>query len=458
MLFGLEKILRSQCRVASGSRLLVAVSGGADSVALLSLLRKIALGYPLELFVAHLDHGMRPESEEDAAFVRRLCEQWGVPFYGSQCNVPALAREKRLGLEEAAREARKDFLEKTASEHACEGIALGHHRDDQAETVLHRLLRGTALPGLAAMQFRSGMYIRPLLHFGRAEIREYVASEGLMFVEDASNADRRFTRNRIRHELLPVLQTFNPRVADHLVRLAGRIGEEEDFWQQETEKAFRQSGTLVPGGIRFDRRRLLELHPALRMRVFRQALSLLLGTVQGISTRNLQALEDQIVSPNPQSDITGPQGWSCRRYESLWIRREPLCADRLPELLIDGPGVYPLSTGSVLRVFREDTPRGEGPWAVEFDASRVPFPLKVRSWVAGDRFRPSGMEGHKKLKDYFVDKKIPREVRSRIPIVEATEILWLAGLRRCEGFRPVSGGAPVLRLVFEGEECLTNGL
>ncbi len=439
MLFGIEKILRSQCRVASGSRLLVAVSGGADSVALLSLLRKVALGYPLELFVAHLDHGMRPESEQDAAFVRRLCEQWDVPFYGSQCNVPALAQEKHLGLEEAAREARKDFLEKTASETACEVIALGHHRDDQAETVLHRLLRGTALPGLAAMQFRSGMYIRPLLYFDRAEIREYVAAQGLMFVEDASNADRRFTRNRIRHELLPVLQTFNPRVADHLVRLAGRIGEEEDYWQQETEKAFQQSGTLVSGRIRFDRRKLLELHPALRMRVLRRGLALLLGTVQGISARNLQDIEDQVLSSNPQTDIAGPQGWSCRRYETLWLGREPLCADRLPEFFIGGPGVYPLSTMGVLRVSLENAPRGEGQGAVEFDASRVPFPLKVRSWVAGDRFRPSGMSGHKKLKDYFVDKKIPREIRSRIPIVEASEILWLVGLRRCEGFRPVSG-------------------
>ncbi len=430
----------------------MAVSGGADSVALLHLFHRLAGDFPLFLTVAHLDHGMREESLHDADFVRALCGDLQLPLVSSRIDVPALARLRSRGAEEAAREARREFLLRIAADQDCQVIALGHHRNDQAETVLHRLLRGTGLSGLAAMQWCNGPFIRPFLDFSRDQIQHYLAAEGLSWVEDASNRDPAYTRNRIRHEVLPLLCQFNPRVEEHLARLSRRVAEEEDFWRIEVEQALEQVSRQGHAGPVLERQALLQLHPALRARVLRHVLLLVRGDLLGIAASHLGAVEQLLQAERPQAARDLPGVWVARRYDQLVFRTEPPAEPEPFEIVVHGPGRYRLPGGGCLEVGLCAAPSGEGAFAVEFDSGKVSFPLRIRSPQPGDRIRLGGMVGRKRLKKLFIEERMDHEARRRAVLVEADEIIWAVGLRRCAERRPAGPRCRVLRLVFNNPE------
>lgn len=439
-------LLQERGLVSVGDRVLVALSGGPDSVALLHLLVGASRRLKLDLHAAHLDHALRDESREDARFVSDLCSSLGIPLVVERRDVAALARLHRKGLEETARDQRRRFLLVTARKLGCVAIALGHHRGDQAETVLHRLLRGTGPAGLAGMRPRNGLFIRPLLSFSRGQILTFLSEQGHSFVEDASNRERRFTRNRIRLELLPLLGEFNPRLEEHLAGLARRFAEDEDFWNVEAAGALaglRQAGERESW---LDRLRLLALHPALRSRVLRMALGEVRGHLDGLSAVHLQALEDLLQGGPAQGEIHLPSAWAARRYQRLWLRTAP--PEKSPPFVrvVDGPATVSLPDGRRLLFGLADTPRGEHSGAVEFAAGQVAFPLTVRTFRPGDRFHPLGAPGGKKLKDFFIDQKVEREVRASLPLVAADDILWVVGVRRCAGYGIKPGGGPVLRI------------
>ncbi len=441
-----------------GARVLVGLSGGGDSVALLMLLLRCRDALGIEVGAAHLDHGMRAEGAEDAAFVARFCAARGVSLWSGFEDVPGRAKGEGGGLEEAARLARREFLEKVARRHGFSHIALGHHRDDQAETFLHRLLRGAGASGLSAMAVKRGVYVRPLLFFSRSQVHAYLAREGLDFVEDASNSSLEFTRNRIRHQVLPLLKTFNPRIEEHLGRLCDRMADEEGYWGSVVSQEVGRLAHRFEGGVWLGCDECLKLHPALRRRLLRQVLEEVRGDLRGVSSSHLEAVESLLVGSKSQAEAALPRAWVARRY-----RRLLFCASK-PELRppfalsIPGPGRYTLPAGEELIVSLVDRAMGEGPCVVEFDSRRVSFPLTVRTFRAGDRFSPSGMEGTLKLKDFFINEKIDREARSCLPLVAGLEVLWVAGLRRCNGFRPGPGRCPVLRMEIRGWRMATIGL
>lgn len=439
-------LLQEQGLVSAGDRVLVALSGGPDSVALLHLLVGVSRRLNLELHAAHLDHALRNESREDARFVAGLCSSLDIPLVVERRDVAALARLHRQGLEEAAREQRRRFLLATARKLCCSAIALGHHRGDQAETVLHRLLRGTGPAGLAAMRPKSGPFIRPLLSFSREQILTFLSEQGHAFLEDSSNLERRFTRNRIRLDLLPLLREFNPRVEEHLAGLARRFAMEEDFWSVESAAALaglRQAGDREAW---LDRPRLLALHPALRSRVLRRALGEVRGHLDGLAAVHFEALEALLRSGPVQGEIHLPAAWAARRYQRLWLRAAPPEESAPFVQAVDGPATVFLPDGRRLLFGLAEMPRGENPGAVEFGASQVAFPLTVRTFRSGDRFHPQGAPGGKKLKDFFIDQKVEREMRSSLPLVTAGEILWVVGMRRCAGYCVKPGRGPVLRI------------
>jgi tRNA(Ile)-lysidine synthase len=440
--------IRAHRLIEPGQRLLVACSGGGDSVALLHLLQSLAARLEVEIQAAHLDHGIRPESSRDAAFVASICADWGVPLTSKRLDVPALARQQKSGLEETARLHRRSFLEETAACHSCTGIALGHHRADQAETFLHRLLRGTGASGLAAMHLRQGPYFRPLLTFSRQAILAYLAQNGITYVEDASNNDLCYTRNRIRHQLLPQLSRYNPRIEEHLERLSFRLAQEEDCWSQLEEEALDRCGEKLDGELRLSVPALFALHPALRSRVLRRGLGMVRGDVAGLSARHLEGVEKLLTGAAPQSECHLPGGWAGRRYQWLWLRQAAPSYAALEEVVIDGPGIYPLAGGG-LQVLLASQAVGEDGHCIELAATQVEFPLRVRSFLPGDRFRPAGMTGRRKLKNYFIDLKMERQERLRQPLlVMGEEVLWVVGIRRAEGRRAAKGEA-VLRLIWQ---------
>ncbi len=461
-----HKILIEQQLVEKGDRVLVGISGGPDSVALLALLRAVASEFPLTVVAAHLDHGMRAESRKDCGFVEDLCRKWDIPLVTQKEDIPAIARRRKLGLEETAREVRRDFLESTAREWNCSIIALGHNRGDQAETLVHRLVRGVGPAGLAAMRFKEDMIIRPLLGFSREEIIAYLDEGGIEYRTDQSNFDTRFTRNRIRHDVLPLLETFNPQLEKQLLQLSQLAAEDEDYWRETVAAALPTLLTKVQTaedeGLVLDVEKLRKFPPALRKRVLRHCLAMVRGDMAGLSHVQVEAVDDLLFSSSPHAEADIKGCWVGRNYGSLCLKsRRPAPAAGY-RFQVPGPGPLNIPGLGCFQAHFVDRPQGEDRWSAEFDAGCVQFPLEVRSFQAGDVFQPSGMAGRKKLKDLFIDMKIDRSWRSRIPLVTTAngQIIWLIGVRRAELFRPSAQEKQVLRLTFrpENDDTFVRGL
>jgi tRNA(Ile)-lysidine synthase len=451
MLKKIEKILIEQCLIRSADHVLCAVSGGADSVALLVMLKQLSARLPFTLHAAHLDHCLRPESGADADFVVELCATLQVPLSSEAIDIKALSAERREGLEATGRFARRRFFEQIARDHNCSAIALAHHADDQAETVLFRLARGSGLTGLAAMRPRIGVYIRPLLSCKKTQLCDWLVANGISWREDSTNLDLAFNRNLIRHQILPALRQVNIQADEALCRFSRQVALEEDFWREQVEAVLsrRLLVAQADGSLQVAVGSLLALHPALRRRVVRGVLERLQGDLQRFESSHIDQIEALMVNSKPQVEIFLPGVWVAKRYELLEFHCEPpeINSFELPMPTV-GTYILPSAERLVLRLTIDSEPL-QGPNVVEFCADQINFPLTVRSVRPGDRFRPSGMQGHKRLKNYFIDNKISREARCKIPVVCAGDtIIWLAGERRCEGDWPVPDGSK-LQIRFE---------
>ncbi len=445
-----KSLLKSGC-IPAGSRVLVAVSGGADSVALLSLLHHVAGEIGLSLEAAHLDHALRESSCADARFVGELCLRLNVTLTMERRDVAAIARQCKGNLEEVAREERLDFLEKTAQARNCHLIALGHHADDQAETFLLRLLRGAGTTGLAGMRMVNEAVVRPLLPFHRTDLLAYIRDEGLTWREDESNQDQTFTRNRVRHQLLPLLASFNPNISSQLAGLCEQMRQDDDFWLEQVAQELTRCGQCQNDSYHLDRSLLLELAPALAGRIIRAALQQVRGDLRGLTAAHIADIMQLINQGPPQGELSLPGVWVARRYESLLLRRQKPEPIEYFELILNQPGTYQLPDGRSLHVSLQDQTCDDSTASVEFAQVSLTFPLLLRPCRPGDRFRPSGMKGTKKLQDLFVDLKLTKEDRQEtLLLLKDEEVLWVVGLRRGEGHW-AENNAPVLRIVLNPE-------
>ncbi|HEY6874408.1 MAG TPA: tRNA lysidine(34) synthetase TilS [Geobacteraceae bacterium] len=430
------KTIRAHSLFDSGDTVVVAVSGGADSVALLDILVSLEQ-FRLSLVVAHLNHTLRgDESDDDETFVRLLAARYGLPCEIGRADVRSASRREKLSLEEAGRVARYAFLREVAARYRANAIAVAHHADDQAETVMMRLLRGAGTAGLAGMAPKSGeRLVRPLLGVTRAEIEAYLLSRGMSYRNDSSNTDTSFLRNRVRHELLPYLATYNPSVRGRLVAMADVLAADEELLEEVTAAAFSRHGrgetgmaTLCATGLR------AEL-AGVRLRLYRRAILLAKGSLARIGSRHLHDIDRLVVSPRPHATLVLPGGIRvARSYDTVTFRASPGTAgEALPEVVLEGPGAYPLPGGGTLLVEEAEFPGmrgGDTPAVACFDADAAPFPWVVRAFCAGDRIIPLGMSGHKKVKDIFIDEKVPLQTRRRLPLLLSRgNIIWVCTLR-----------------------------
>jgi tRNA(Ile)-lysidine synthase len=273
LIAAVDRALRASDALLAGQRLVLGLSGGADSVALLDALVSLAARHRFRVVVAHLDHGLRPDSAEDAAFCRHLCEALGVPLHAAVADVSVRARRERGGLEQAARRERYRFLRRVREETGAAAIAVAHTRDDQAETLIMRLLRGAGATGLGGMRPRSGRLLRPLLEVSREEVVAHLRERGLRWREDPTNADLRHLRNRVRHELLPYLEArFNPALREGLARTAGLLAEEAAHLVGEADALLERIARAEGAGIVLDASGLASAPPAVARVAVRQAL------------------------------------------------------------------------------------------------------------------------------------------------------------------------------------------
>ncbi len=426
----LNKLILSSLPAGVNS-VVVAVSGGVDSVVLLHVLHQIATDHSLSLHAVHLNHCIRPEAGGDALFVEELCHRLGIRCHSVSCDVPELAKQEKTSLEMAGRLARRRLLERVAATTGAPLIALGHHRNDQVETLLQRLVRGTGVSGLSGMAVLDGIWWRPLLSCSRRQLLAYARRQSLAWREDDSNQDQDFVRNRLRHQIIPLLEEVNPQFGERLVVLSRQVAAEEDFWRDQVNTHFPFILVSAEDGLRLLRSQLLSFHPALRLRLLREALNRVRGHLLGIESVHLRAVDDLLGGSRSQAQLDLPGCWVARRYERLWLRRaapEPPPQYSLP---LQVPGETLLPDGRKLVVTLVQQVEAETAHRVYVDPAAVDLPLAVRTWRSGDRFVPLGMTGHKLVKQLFSDLKIEHERRLCTPLLVAGEnLLWVAGLQR----------------------------
>ncbi len=436
--------------VRRGALVLLALSGGADSVALFHALAALRERFGYRLAAAHFNHHLRgDESDRDQAFVCDLCARAQVEL--------VVGHAEDLGgcnLEERARESRYRFLHSAADRIGACHIALAHHADDQAETVLMRLLRGTGVAGLGAMaEAGPGMLVRPMLSLKRGEIIEYLNAIGARFVTDSTNCSPAILRNRLRAQLIPMLERdYAPRVGRRLGELADEMRSLDDFVTAAAEAELDRS--LGAGGaleVSIDISRFATLHPALAAAVIRALVRRQTGTLRRLTRAHVEAVRRLCLDGPPNGVINLPSGWRAeRQYGRLQLRNSapPKPAEFLIPIESDGTTIAPglVFEGSVIGVGEAAMPAT--PFEAVFDTGQVRCGLAARSFVPGDRIHPLGMEGTRKVKEVFIDHKVPRSRRAALPLVVAgDEVVWIPGLVRSAAALVTDRTTTVVRLV-----------
>ena len=455
--------------VSRGDRVVVAVSGGADSVSLLYILHKVGAELGIDVHIAHLDHGLRGvDSAEEADYVRSLADRLELPATIERRDVESYRRDNHLSLEEAAREVRYKFLEEVAQNVGAASVAVAHNRNDHIETVLLHLLRGSGLTGLMGLKADSILrykrvgplrVIRPLICATRAEVEAYCTDNGLEYRTDATNRALTQTRNRIRLKLLPSLRRdFNPRIDEALDRLSRMAACDVDFIEVEAEQAVVKA-VRIEGDLKIvERGALLRLQPALQRAILRRILATTLGSPKDIEAVHIEKMMELVQGEAGRSIMLPDDITFASSYQELFLGRDLASAIPLPpldgEYLLNVPGVTELSgwrvTASITEALNQPPPedgkdfRGE---SMDFDIAGAD--LTVRARRPGDRFRPLGMDNEKKLKDFFIDAKVPAAWRSRIPVVvNPRQIVWVAGYRLDDRVKVTPSTRRVLRLEF----------
>ncbi|HLF79851.1 MAG TPA: tRNA lysidine(34) synthetase TilS [Dehalococcoidia bacterium] len=435
---------------------MAAVSGGPDSTALLLALEQLSHRGGFGLAVAHFDHGLRGRdaAEREERFVRELALSLGLPFFSGASEVRLKAKERKTSVEMAARDERYAFLAAAAVEAECGAVATGHTASDQAETVLLNMIRGAGLRGLGGIRPSSWRstpdgarfrLVRPLLTVTHADTIAYCAARGIEPLEDESNASTAYKRNRVRHELLPQLRTYNPRLDEALVRLSEDARLENEYLDHEAAKGIEGDSA---GGVSYSWEPDHPYPKALRQRGLQVALRTLLGDTQEFSQRHVQALERLVFDGRTGDRLILPRGVIAeRRRDSILLSIGESRTRSLPE------GRAELCVpGEVRFGWLLARATGELDEAALFearvDAEAAGHTLSVRRRRNGDRFQPQGMSEPKKLQDFFVDEHVPRGERDSIPIFESERgIIWVGGLRIADWARP-RPGHPVIHLSY----------
>jgi len=443
----MHRFILQHTMIEDGETVLVAVSGGADSLALLYGLHALHTQLNCHLHVVHLDHGLRPDSASDAKFVHEHAIRLGLSFTGHAVDLPLLIKQWKLSVEAAGRKARYDFYESVCTKVEATKVALGHQQDDIAETVLMNLIRGSGTTGLKGIKpIRDGRYIRPLCRFTREEIETYLKEKGIVPRQDSTNTDKRYLRNRIRHELIPLLeQDYNPNIKTGLSKTAEILRDESKYLDEIAfalydlcRLSFIQSTNII-----LDRDEFLRHHIVLQRRILRHCITDIIGQVSDYSYEHYQAMLDIINVDKPNAVIALPHGLRFRRcYQQLIFENDSVKTEDF-EYPLNPSGITNITALNAeisARIYNE-SPGGtvtipDGTYEAMFDYSKIELPMIIRNRQEGDRFQPYGMQGTKKIKDFFIDAKVPLCERDRIPmLVCGNEILWIIGFTTNERFK-----------------------
>ena len=466
----MQLICKRDCALEPGRPLVVGVSGGADSLALADCLAD--LGYPV--IVAHFDHRLRPESQADLAFVQGYALAKGLPFVSADGDVSLYAGEHGLSIEEAARQMRYAFLFRTAREQAAQALAVGHTADDQVETVLMHLLRGAGLDGLKGMSYRGFIesfdrdipLVRPLLGVWRVETEAWCRSHDLDYRVDVTNADTAYARNRLRHEIIPLLENYNPRARAHIHRMASHLAGDQRLLVQLTEESFQSC--LQAGGegyLVFDRKLMAALDPALSARVIRLAAFRLVKELRDFDADAVDRILAAVIQSQDswQTDLPGGLRLRISAGQICLMTWEADLPDQdWPQIGEDSagklacPGELALGRGWMLRAepvepsvdILRTALENRDPNQAWLDPGDRSGDLFVKRAPNGQRLVPLGMtSGSQKLSDFWVNVKLPQKARAGWPVVYCEgDLAWLPGFRLAQEFRLTENSRRVIHL------------
>jgi tRNA(Ile)-lysidine synthase len=470
MLDKIDSILQQECKLNANNLLLVGVSGGPDSLCLLHIIHR--LGYPT--IAAHVNHALRLEAEDESQIVKQFAADLEVEFITRRVDVSSFASEHSISIEEAARTMRYHYLFEQAEQKGASAVLVGHNADDQVETILMHLLRGSGLSGLRGMEYLSIPnpwsehlpLIRPLLSTNRVEILKYLTENGLNPVSDNSNLDTTFFRNRLRHELLPILESYNPRIRENLLRAGQIMRGDYSVIQKLVSDAWEKN--LVrrgPGYLAFQLSGLLELSPSIQRYLLRKAIDYHLPGLRDVDfdciERGLGFLAD--AKQNGQVDLMAGL-YMFKEGELLWLisGKTDLPSNDFPRIkpciqftlnisstiyLDDGWQIEAVDVPDPLQAYEQSNANLD-PFQAWLDAGEIKWPLLVRCRNVGERFQPLGMNGHSmKVSDMMINLKLPKRARATWPLVcSGEDILWIPGYRLSQLAQVIPGSRLVVHL------------
>ncbi|TZE81585.1 tRNA lysidine(34) synthetase TilS [Calorimonas adulescens] len=441
-----------------GDGVVVGVSGGPDSLCLLYILYSLKETFDLNLYVAHVNHGIRgTEADEDAIFVEKIAGTLGLPFFVRRVNVPEIVKKTGLSSELVGRNVRYEFFNEIALKKQANRIAVAHNKNDLAETFLLHLIRGSGTTGLVGIRPVNGKIIRPLIEVSRSEIEEYLSLQGIEPRIDATNYEAVYDRNRVRLRILPAMEEINPDVVDSIARTATLLREDEEFFEDIVLKFLNDFVNYEDGRVTVEIQNLLRLPISIRNRVIRYAVKLVKGNYLNLGLKNVEDVVKLALKCQTGSSVDLPDGLVVEvSYGKIIFRNSSTEKVGMFYYEIEpGREVFIPEIGTVLKtelLVRDEVEFEHNRLTAYIDFDKVKNGLAVRNRRPGDRIAPLGMTGTKKLKELFIDNKIPKEKRDHIPlIVDGDEVVWAAGVRLSERYKVDRETKNVLRIVFSND-------
>jgi len=428
--------------IEKGDAIVVAVSGGPDSIAMMHLLLSIQEAFQLKLYGVHLDHVTRNgQSTLDANFVKTFFDAYGIESYFFKKDIQEYANQLNVSFEEAGRLERYRLFNQVMEETGANKIALGQNLNDQGETLLFRLFRGTGLDGLTGIDYlREGYIIRPILDLTRNEIEDYCEKEGLKTCRDHTNSQRIYSRNRIRLDIIPYIKKhFNNKIGKALWRTARLLKEDQMLIDQIVKRYIKTSVIFKEGKYIINLHSFNEEMPALKSRVIREMFYRLKGDLEGLSYKNIESVMQLIEKGDTGKEKEFFQVKCVINYEQVEFYKKELMNNKKIDKKL------------VLEVINkaENIKFTANPLEIYVDYDKIQGEIFIRQRKPGDRFRPLGMKGSKKIKDYFIDEKIALEERDRIPLVcDEKNIIWVIGYRMSDAYKITNETQKVLRIKY----------
>ncbi len=432
--------------ISKGDTIIIGASGGPDSQFLIYILEKLRKDLGFEMVLAHLNHLHRKEAANDENLVKSTAEKLGLDFYSRSRSMDDLAKKLKISPEDAGRRLRYEFFNDLAKTYPASKIAVAHNKNDQAETVLMRIIRGTGLDGLRAMDYKTANIIRPILDIKKSQILAYLDEEKIPYAIDYTNFENEYTRNKLRLDIIPRLEEINPSVIDSIFKLSDLARDDFTILDRLVDEKIKEMVKISQGKVIFDKEKFENMDPALLRRVLRKAIGLLQGEIKDISKENLDDFLKIRDLDNGKTLIKDKL--VLKKTYKTYILEELTAKEKSKTELelgaedeIKFDGIY-LKT-SIINNGKYNKDRNVG----YFDYDKLDFPLKVRTRRPGDRFVPLGHQSEKKLKDFFIDQKIDREKRDELPLILSKDkIIWLASLRISDEFKVTARSKKILKI------------